>query len=149
MTTALCGSEIADKLKSNFADSIVETGDDYLLIDSLALPDIAACLKETPGLDFDYLNYITAVDYKDCFELVYNLVSVKHSHSLTLKVRCQNKDKAIVPSLTGLWRGADYQEREVYDLFGIEFESHPNMKRIFLWDGFDGHPLRKDYCNDA
>ena len=117
MTTALCGIEIVDKLKSNFADSIVETGDDYILVDSQALPDIATCLKDMPDLDFDYLNYITAVDYKDCFELVYNLVSVKHNHSLMLKVRCRNKDKAIVPSLTGLWRGADYQEREVYDLF--------------------------------
>ena len=149
MTKALCGSEIADKLKSNFADSIVETGDDYLLIDGRSLPDIAAYLKDTPGFEFDYLNYITAVDYKDCFELVYNLVSLKHNHSLILKVRCEHTYEATVPSLTGLWRGADFQEREIYDLFGIKFENHPNMKRIFLWDGFRGHPLRKDYCNDA
>ncbi|MFC1865731.1 NADH-quinone oxidoreductase subunit C [Chloroflexota bacterium] len=149
MTKALCGSEIADKIKGEFAKGIDETGDDYLLVNSRSLPDIAAYLKDAPGYEFSYLNCITAIDYKDCFELVYNLVSLKHNHSLILKTRCSNKEGASVPSLTGLWRGADYQEREIYDLFGILFEGHPNMKHILLWDGFNGHPLRKDYYNDA
>ncbi len=148
MTKALCAGETADKLVSKFAEGILEIGDGYILVDSDCLAEIAACLKDTDGFEFDYLNYITAVDYKDYFELVYNFVSTKHNHSLTLKARCNRKD-AVMPSLSNLWRGADLQEREIYDLFGISFKGHPNMKRIFLWDGFKGHPLRKDFCNDA
>jgi len=149
MTTVLAACDIADKIKPEFAEGVVETGDDYILVDSRSLPNIAAYLKDTPGFDFNYLSYIIAVDYSDYFELVYSLVSLKQNHSLTLKVRCNNKEAASVPSLSGLWSGADFQEREIYDLFGIKFENHPNMKRIFLWDGFKGHPLRKDYCHDA
>jgi NADH-quinone oxidoreductase subunit C len=148
MTKSLYAGEIADKLKSKFAAGILENGNDYILVDSHCLIDIAAYLKDTPGLEFDYLNYLTTVDYKDCFELVYNLVSFKHNHGLTLKVRCSNKKDAVIPSIANLWCGANFQEREIYDLFGIKFEGHSNMKRIFLWDGFKGHPLRKDYCND-
>ncbi len=149
MTKPLCGSEIASELKKEFAESIVENGDDYILVDSRTLTGIAAYLKDTTGFDFNCLNYIIAVDYNDYFELVYSLVSLKHNHSLTLKVRLTNKEAASLPSLSGLWRSADFQEREIYDLFGIRFESHPNLKRILLWDGFEGHPLRKDFCHDA
>jgi len=149
MTKSLCGSEIADKLKSKFAKGILESNEDCILVDSLSLPDIAVYLKDTDGFDFNFLDYITAVDYKDYFVLIYSLVSMQHNHSLTLKVRLSNRENASIPSLVGVWRGADFQEREIYDLFGIKFENHPNLKRIFLWDGFKGHPLRKDFCNDA
>ena len=70
---------------------------------------------------------------------------MKHNHSLVVKTRCQGRDNLSLPSVVSLWRAADYQEREIYDLMGITFEGHPNMKRIVLWQGFQGHPLRKDY----
>jgi len=109
------------------------------------LLDIAQFLKEAPGLDFDYLNFVTAIDYYDHFEVVYMLSSLEHNHSLTLKTKCYDRQNPVLPSVVGLWQGADFQEREIYDLFGIKFEGHPNMKRIFLWEGFDGYPLRKDF----
>jgi NADH-quinone oxidoreductase subunit C len=144
MTIVLSGSEITNKLKEKFADGIIEIRQDGLLIKCEFLLDIASFLKTTPNLDFEYLSSITAVDYQDYLELVYQLISIKHNHSLILRTRCYQRDKPVVSSVVGLWHGADFQEREIYDLMGIRFEGHPNMKRIFLWDGFQGHPLRKD-----
>ena len=141
-------SEIVAQVKERFAQGVVELGQDNIVVRSESLPAIASFLKETPGLDFDFLSSITGVDYGSYFELVYRLVSLKHNHNLVLKVRCQ-RDEPVVPSLVGLWLGADFQEREIFDLMGIKFEGHPNLKRIVLWEGFKGHPQRKDYQHDA
>ena len=146
MTVAISGKEIAAKLEKQFPGSIIESSQNNLVVKSESLLEVATFLKTTPGLDFDYLTSITAVDYYDYFEVVYHLTSIKHNHSLVVKTRCYGRDNPVVPSVVSLWRGADFQEREIYDLMGIRFEGHPNMKRIFLWDGFRGHPLRKDYC---
>jgi len=146
MTVALSGKEIASRVAEKLPDSVVESGADYLLVDSGSLLDTMAFLKNTPELNFDYLNYITAVDCFDYFEVVYQFTSFEHNHSLVVKARCYDRENPALPSVIGLWQGADFQEREIYDLMGIRFDGHPNMKRIFLWDGFPGHPLRKDYC---
>ena len=145
MTVALSGREIATRLEEQFPGSIVESSPNSLVVKSESWLEIATFLKTTPGLDFDYLTSITAVDYYDYFEVVYQLTSIKHNHSLVVKTRCYGRDNPTVPSVVSLWRGADFQEREIYDLMGISFEGHPNLKRIFLWEGFQGHPLRKDY----
>ncbi len=140
--------EIVAQVKDRFAQDIVEVGQETVVVRSQSLPRIASFLKETPGLDLDYLSSITGVDYGGYFEVVYLLVSLEHNHSLTLKVRCQ-RDEPVVPSLASLWLGADFQEREIFDLLGIKFDGHPNLRRIVLWEGFQGHPLRKDYRHDA
>ena len=145
MTVALSGNEIATRLEEPFRGSIVESGPNSLLIKSESWLEIATFLKTTPGLDFDYLTAITAIDYHDYFEVVYQLTSLQHNHSLVVKTRCYGRDKPTLPSVVSLWRGADFQEREIYDLMGIGFDGHPNLKRIVLWEGFEGHPLRKDY----
>jgi len=145
MTVALSGKEITTKLEEQFPGSIVESSQESLVVNSELLLPVATFLKTTPGLDFDYLTSITAVDYYDYFEVVYQLISLNHNHSLVVKTRCYGRDKLTLPSVVSLWRGADFQEREIYDLMGISFDGHPNMKRIFLWEGFQGHPLRKDY----
>ncbi len=145
MTVALSGKEIAEKLEQKFPGSIVESSENSFLVKSEFLLGVAAFLKTTPDLDFDYLTGITAVDYYDYFEVIYQLTSLKQNHSLILKTRCYGRDNPVLPSVVSLWRGADFQEREIYDLMGISFEGHPNMKPIVLWQGFQGHPLRKDY----
>ncbi len=145
MTVALSGEEIARQIEEHFPGSIVESSQDTVLVKSESLLKVAAFLKDTPNLDFDYLTSITAVDYYDYFEVIYQLTSLQHNHSLVVKTRCYGRDNPTLPSVVGLWRGADFQEREIYDLMGIRFEGHPNLKHIFLWDGFKGHPLRKDY----
>ena len=149
MTLALAANEIAVNLPQSLGSGVVEAKQESLLVKSESLADIAAFLKTEPGLELNYLVYITAVDYCDYLELVYRLVSLEHNHSLVLKTRCHDTQNPVVPSLFSLWQGADLQEREVFDLFGIVFEGHPNLKRIFLWDGFPGHPLRKDFTVDA
>ena len=145
MTVALSGKEIAAKLEKQSPGSIVESSQNNLVVKSESWLEVATFLKTTPGLNFDYLTSITAVDYYDYFEVVYHLSSIKHNHSLVVKTRCYGRNNPIVPSVVSLWRGADFQEREIYDLMGISFDGHPNLKRIFLWEGFKGHPLRRDY----
>lgn len=145
MTVSLSTKQVTAQLGERFADAILETSDNSILIDSSALLDIAAFLKNTPGLDFNFLSMVSGVDYYQYFEVVYHLVSLEHNHSLTIKTRTQGRDNQTLPSLVGLWRSADLQEREIFDLLGVSFDGHPNMTRIFLWSEFQGHPLRKDY----
>ena len=145
MTVALSGKEIADKLEKQFPGSIVESNQDSLVVSSEFLLKVATFLKDTPDLDFNYLTAITAVDYYDYLEVVYRLTSIEHNHSLVMKTRCYERADPTLPSVVSLWRGAELQEREIYDLMGISFDGHPNLKHIFLWQGFKGHPLRKDY----
>ena len=145
MTIALSGSEVAKQIAKHFPDTISEASDHTVLVKSESLFKVAEYLKSSPEFDFDYLTHITAVDYYDYFELIYQLTSLGNNHSLVLKTRCYGRDNPTLPSLIGLWRGADYQEREIHDLMGITFEGHPNLKPIVLWEGFEGRPLRKDY----
>jgi len=145
MTVALSGKDIASQIEENVPGSIVESSQDSLVVKSGSLLPVATFLKDTESLGFDYLNYITAVDYFSYFEVVYQLTSLEHNHTVVLKTRCYNRENPVVPSVIELWQTADFQEREIYDLMGIKFEGHPNLKRIFLWEGFPGHPLRKDY----
>ena len=145
MTVALSARDIAGQIKEHYPGAIIEAGDTTVSVKSESLHDVMTFLKETPGLDLNYLNHITAVDYYDYFEVIYLLTSLENNHSLIVKTRCYGRENLSLPSVVSIWRGADYQEREIFDLMGITFEGHPNMKRIVLWPGFEGHPQRKDY----
>jgi len=145
VTVALSGSEVARQIAGQLSGVVAEADDRVVVVKSESLLEAARYLKSTPEFDFDYLTSITAVDYYDYFEVVYHLTSLKHNHSLVLKARCYERGSPSLPSVVSLWRGADFQEREIYDLMGISFTGHPNLKRLFLWDSFEQHPLRKDY----
>lgn len=145
MTVALSGNSLTSRIEAAFPGSVLEATETSVVVKSGVLHDVARFLRDTSGLDFDYLSSITAVDYLDYFEVVYHFTSMVHNHSTVLKTRCYQRDGPSVPSVLDLWRGADFQEREVYDLMGIAFEGRPNLKRLFLWEGFEGHPLRKDF----
>ena len=145
MTKPLLGSEISEEIRGQLQDVIIGFYDDTVIVKNESVLEVCRYLNQTPTLDFDFLVGLTAVDYLDYFELVYHLLSLKHNHSLVLKARCHDREHPTAPSVTSIWKGADLQEREIYDLFGIHFNGHPNMKRLFLWDGFQGHPLRKDF----
>jgi NADH-quinone oxidoreductase subunit C len=145
MTTALPVTEVVAKLEAALPGSIVESNGNTIVVKAEQLFQAASFLKTTAGFDFNYLNYLTAVDYQTNFEVIYNLVSLEHNQALILKTRLTDREKPALASVVSLWRGADFQEREIYDLFGITFNGHPNLKRIFLWDGFQGYPLRKDF----
>ena len=141
----LSGKEVAKRIEEKFPATVVESDETTVVVKSEALFEIMSFLKETPGLEFDYLTNLTAVDWLDFFEVVYHLTSMKNYHTLVVKTRCYERENPEVPSVVSLWQGADFQEREVYDLMGIRFVGHPNLKRLFLWEGFQGHPLRKDF----
>ena len=145
MTRALDAGEVARRINEAHADAAISSNetDVWVKLDSLA--DAAAFLKNTPDLDFATLTAVTAVDYVEYFELVYHLLSMRRNHSVVVKTRVPGRGEPAAPSLTGLWPGADLQEREIWDLMGIRFDEHPNLKRILLWEGYPGHPLRKDY----
>jgi NADH/F420H2 dehydrogenase subunit C len=145
VTTVLGGEQIAKEITELFPGAVVSADKAAVVVTAESLYQVAEFLKNAPALDFDYLTNLTAVDYVDYFEVVYHLVSLKHNHSLVLKTRCYNRNKPVVPSVVSLWRSADFQERESYDLMGISFDGHPNLKRLLLWEGFVGHPLRRDY----
>jgi NADH-quinone oxidoreductase subunit C len=140
-------AQIFDQLKLQFGDAILETAEEKLPVARVAaarLSEVVAYLKDSPGLDFDLFVSVTAVDYEDRFEVVYHLRSLKEGHTLVLKVPLDREDP-VVPSLVPLWEGASLQEREVYDFFGIRFDGHPKLRRLFLWEEFPGYPLRKDF----
>ena len=145
MTTPLSGSEMAQRIGQAFPQAAVVALPDAVVIRPEALLDVARYLKDTPDLAFDYLASITGVDYIDYFELVYHLTSIVHNHSFILKTRCYGRENLQVASVYPVWLAADFQEREIYDLLGISFIGHPNLKRILTWEGFPGHPLRKDF----
>jgi len=145
MTISLSTKEVSREIAARFPEAIAEVTGGALVLKTESLFKVAEYLKNSPEFAFDYLNYVTAVDYYDYFEVVYQISSLNHNHTLVLKTRCYDRDKPTVPSVFTLWRGADFQERETYDLMGIIFEGHPNLRRIALWEGFQGHPLRKDY----
>ena len=145
MTVALSGKEIAARIEEKFPGSIEASGLESLVVKAGSLLDVMAYLRDDGEMGFDYLNYITSVDYYSYFEVVYQMTSLEHNHSIVVKTRCQGRENPAVPSVCGLWQGANVQEREIYDLMGITVDGHPNLKRLFLWEGFPGHPLRRDY----
>ena len=147
-----------EKVQEKFAADIIEThafrGDETVVIRHGALLAVAKFLKETPELDFNFLMDLTAVDYlfyaggrihKDHrFEVVYHFFSLKHNHRIRIKIPVDEKN-LLVDSLTSLWPSANWFEREVWDMYGIKFNGHPNLKRILMYEEFQGHALRKDY----
>jgi NADH-quinone oxidoreductase subunit C len=138
-------------LKENFPAQVLEAdtirGDATVVVQPGALVRVMAFLKDDQRLRFDLLADVTAVDYlgrTPRFDVVYHLVSLPFHQRLRVKVRVDG-DSPVVDSLTSLWGSADWLEREVWDMFGIRFAGHPNLKRILMYEEFQGHPLRKDY----
>lgn len=141
----LSGTDLAQRVGDAVPGAVDEWTDDTLWVAPPSISDVAGFLYSDNDLDMQYLNSISAIDYIGYFELVYHLTSFRKGHKATVKARLSGRDDLSAPSVYHLWRGADFQEREIWDLMGIRFDGHPNMKRIMLWEGFQGHPLRKDY----
>lgn len=142
--------EVIEALAQKFPEKIKEIsaqfGDESILLEKNALLDIMKFLKEG-SYDFSMLLDLTCVDYQgesDRFEMVYHLFSISNNLRLRIKTRIDESDLK-VDSLTGIWKNANWLEREIYDMFGVHFNYHPDLRRLFMYDGFEGHPLRKDY----
>jgi NADH-quinone oxidoreductase subunit C/D len=137
---------IEAQLNRAFPGAVVDRDGNWLVFDPAQLSAVATHLRDELG--FDYLTNVSASDYPDRLEVVYNLYSTRPDQQgpgIPFKVRVPDKADPRVPSVTPVWDSANFQEREVWDMFGIRFEGHPNLKRILLWEGFEGYPLRKDW----
>lgn len=141
------------QLQERFPDAVLEThahvGDETVVVKRDSLQEISAFLKNDAAFDMNVLMDLTAVDgldlkWKPRFQMVYHFYSLAHNHRLRIKVPVEEKE-ASVPTLTGLWPIANWFEREVWDMFGIRFDGHPDLRRILMYDKFQGHALRKDY----
>ena len=126
-----------------------EEGSQFLniTIEPGQLHELMHWLKHNPDTHFDYLFCLTGVDYGKELGVVYHLESTVHRHILVVKVQTENRENPLVDSVQDIWRTANFHEREVYDFFGIKFRNHPNMKRLFLSNEWEGYPLRKDYVD--
>lgn len=137
--------KVAEHLNSVFPDSTTVGDWNDLIVEGNQWLQVARYLHGTEGLEYDFLASVTGIDFPEYFEVAYNLFSTKHyDDGLTVKART-SKDDPVVPSIVSVWATADFQEREIWDLFGVRFAGHPNLRRILMWEGFQGHPMRKDY----
>jgi NADH-quinone oxidoreductase subunit C len=144
--------QVAERLKENFPEEVLSIdefrGQVSVTIRKHKILAIAKYLHEEPELHFDYLRDLFGVDYlgkkNPRFEVVYQMYSLKHRHTLRLKAQVPEEGCSI-KSVVSVWKAADWNERECYDMFGIKFEGHPDHRRILLPEDWEGYPLRKDY----
>ncbi len=148
----MTNEEIKNRIISIIPDvEFTEEGSQFLNV--TILPDklypLARKLKEENDLSFDYLFCLTAVDWPEYFTVVYHLTSTAHNHTIVLKVKISDKENPAVDTVCDIWRTAEFHEREVYDLFGIKFNNHPDLRRLLLEEDWVGYPLRKDYVDEV
>jgi len=145
--------EIEKAVREKFGDAVVEAsyfrGDLALRIEREAVREVCLFLRDAPALRFDYLSSVTAVDFLSFgrdprFDVVYHLLSLEFYHRVMLKAAVP-EDHPHIASVVEIWPGANWHERETYDMFGIVFDGHPNLTRILMPDDWEGHPLRKDF----
>ena len=139
-----------DELKATIEQQLpgvslaVEGG--VLIVAAKDLTAVCRYLKDSERFHMDYLANLTAVDYPpDRLDVIYHLYSMEKKHGPIMLQVTLSRQQPVVASVTPIWRGAEFQEREVYDLYGVTFEGHPDLRRILMWDGFEGYPMRKDY----
>lgn len=142
---------LATIIKRHFSDAILGSrifrNELTLDVKRDRIVDIARFLKEDKELDFNFLSDLCGVDRvetDDVFEVVYHLYSLRKNHRIRLKASVPS-DEPCLSTVTGVWKTADWHEREAYDMFGITFDGHPDLRKILTPDDFEGHPLRKDY----
>ena len=145
-------TKIIEKVKSKFGNLVIDShnfrGDQTVTVKNESTLEFFQFLRDDPNLAFDFMVDLTAADYlkkkAQRFEVVYHLYSFKYNSRLRIKIPVDEKGCSVV-SITSLWRTVNWYEREVWDLYGIKFKGHPNLSRILMYEGFKGHPLRKDY----
>jgi NADH-quinone oxidoreductase subunit C len=145
LTTVVSGSDLAILVGNRLLHSVTLSDVGAAWVTPEALVDVCRFLHDDPDQAFELLSSVTAVDYVEFFDVVYHLTSISRNASAVLKVRLYGREALSLASVTSVWSGAELQEREIFDLLGVSFDGHPNLKRLLTWEGFQGHPLRRDY----
>jgi len=141
----MTNDELKQHLNESFPSSIIEEGEWLSVqVEAANWKAFARSLKTTPSLAFDFLFCVTCVDWKTHLTMVYHLTSTVHGHTLVIKSKLDRNDP-VIDTVSDIWRTAEFHEREAYDLFGVKFEGHPDLRRLFMTEGWNGWPLRKDY----
>ncbi|MEW6470291.1 MAG: NADH-quinone oxidoreductase subunit C [Bacteroidota bacterium] len=142
--------ELKASLSAHLPTAVFDETGEFLnmIVTPAELLPLMRTLRSNPDYQFDYLFCMTAIDWKDHFVTVYHLLSKQHRHTLVVKAKITDRNNPQVESVSGIWRTAEFHEREVYDLFGIKFLNHPDLRRIFLDEDWPGYPLRKDYVDE-
>lgn len=141
----LSGHDVAERLGGALAGIVTEATAEWVCVAPQRVVEALRWLHDDPRLDAAQLSSLCAVDRFDHFEVVYHLQSLDQNHQIVVKALLNEHEAASLPSAYAVYTGALLQEREVYDLMGIRFEGHPDLRRIFLWEGYPGFPLRKDF----
>ncbi len=141
----LGGERVAAALEAALPGSVVEIHPEWVVVSPRHLVEALGWLRESEEFDAAQLSNLCAVDYHAYFEVVYHLQSLDLNQQLVVKTRTTSREDVTVPSACAVYQGALLQEREAYDLMGVRFEGHPDLRRLFLWEGYPGHPLRKDF----
>jgi NADH:ubiquinone oxidoreductase subunit C len=142
-------SKLSELIRSFDTEIEIKEGKQYLEISVPAsnLFRIASLLKENEDTFFDFLFCLSGVDYGNDLGVVYHIRSTKYNHSVVIKTRISDRKNPVIDSVTDIWKAAEFHEREVFDLLGIKFKNHPDLRRFFLSKSW-GYPLRKDYVDD-
>lgn len=141
----MTNEEIKEFITGVQPSSRFEEGGQWLniLIEPMEWKKLAGLLYHTP-FDFDYLFCLTCIDWKTHLTMVYHLTSTVHRHTVVIKAQL-NRDNPHIGTVSDIWRTAEFHEREVFELFGVQFTDHPDLRRLILTDDFEGYPLRKDF----
>ena len=142
----MSNEELKIKLAELVPSVVFEEGGEWVtaFVDASNWKSIAQQLRSNEGFEFDYLFCLTCVDWKTHLTMVYHLTSTRYRHTVVIKVKLDRNDPEI-ETVSDIWRTAEFHEREVYDLFGVKFLHHPDLRRLLLTDDFNGYPLRKDF----
>lgn len=146
---ALTLKQAAEKVRDKFpkaSPALVEVaGDPYVVVAAESIVDVCRWLRDDPEMKFDLCSSISGTDDTKDFWVVYHLYSVPKNQRVVVKVKAEPRTDPVVPSVASVWKAADWHEREAYDMYGIRFEGHPDLRRILLPEDWPGYPLRKDY----
>lgn len=146
----MSNEELKTKILAICPEAVVTEGKQFLnvLVPREKLHEVALKLKETEELSFDYLYCLSGADFPEYMTVLYHLESTRHRHQMVLRANTDGRGNPELATVCDIWRTAEFHEREVYDLLGVRFTNHPDLRRLLLWEGW-GYPLRKDYVDEV
>jgi NADH-quinone oxidoreductase subunit C len=145
-TLTLSGAAVAERIEAGVPGAVRERADGFVVLEPASMLDAMRVIRDDEQLDGKFLVQLCSVDLTTRIDLVYHFSSLAQNHIFEVKVPADHEQPRVA-SIVPLWQGAILQEREVYDLMGVVFDGHPELTRLFLWDKFPGHPLRKDFMS--
>ncbi len=146
----MSNEELKTKILAICPEAVLTESKQFLnaLVPREKLHEVALKLKESEDLAFDYLFCLSGADFPEYMTVIYHLESTTHRHLMVLRVNTADRENPEVDTVCDIWRTAEFHEREVYDLLGVKFSNHPDLRRLLLWEGW-GYPLRKDYVDEV